>query len=130
MKMDPQEPILPLRAHHGMCLCYFRGAGYSTAFTTNMAAIKKQTEANPLVRVIDHTDVLCGCCPNNRNGRCRSAEKVLAYDRQVLLRCGIPAGTVLRFKTFEEQIRRRILLPGRRAEICGDCQWNDLCGGR
>ena len=30
-----KEP-LKLRAHHGMCLAFFEGKGYSSAFTENM----------------------------------------------------------------------------------------------
>ena len=28
-----EEMIIPLRPHHGMCLAYFKGEGYSNGFT-------------------------------------------------------------------------------------------------
>ena len=31
------------------------------------------------------------------------------------------------FAEFEELVYRHILRSGKRQEICGDCQWNDLC---
>ena len=31
--------IIPLRPHHGMCLAYFKGEGYSGGFTAHMAAV-------------------------------------------------------------------------------------------
>ena len=33
-----KEP-LKLRAHHGMCLAFFEGKGYSSAFTENMGKV-------------------------------------------------------------------------------------------
>ena len=30
---------IKLRAHHGMCLAFFEGKGYSTGFTARMALI-------------------------------------------------------------------------------------------
>ena len=28
-----EEIVIPLRPHHGMCLAYFKGEGYSNGFT-------------------------------------------------------------------------------------------------
>ena len=33
--------IIPLRPHHGMCLAYFKGEGYSNGFTAHMAEMLK-----------------------------------------------------------------------------------------
>ena len=33
--------IIPLRPHHGMCLAYFKGEGYSGGFTAHMAEMLK-----------------------------------------------------------------------------------------
>ena len=34
------EAVIPLRAHHGLCLRFFQGKGYSGAFVENMARKK------------------------------------------------------------------------------------------
>lgn len=93
------EAVIPLRAHHGLCLHFFQGKGYSGAFVENMARKKAMLEENPLVRLTDQADEICRACPNNLCGQCESAEKVRRYDRAVLSLCGLTP-------------RRRTALPG------------------
>lgn len=119
--------IISLRAHHGLCLHFFRGKGYSGAFVENMAQRKAMLEQNPLVRLTDQADEICRACPNNLCGQCESAEKVRRYDQEVLSRCGLTTGDVLPYRELTERVQNTILLPSRREEICGDCQWTDLC---
>lgn len=122
-----KEFIYKIRAHHGMCLTYFKGKGYSSEFTKSMDEIKHSLEENPLVCITGETDVICSRCPNNREGSCETAEKVAEYDRQVCLRCGISEGEVMPFRDFEKKVQSEILLPGKREEICGDCRWSSIC---
>lgn len=117
----------PLRAHHGMCAAFFRGKGYSDEFTAHMAIVIRRLESNPPVLLSAQTDVICAKCPNNRGGVCDTAEKVLEYDRQVLSLTGLSEGDVMPYAEFRRAVNERILLPGRREEICGDCQWSSLC---
>lgn len=123
MKEEPYS----IRAHHGMCLAFFKGKGYSSEFVTHMSKVKEQLQENPLVRVIGQTDIICKACPNNEHGVCTSAGKVAEYDRQVFLRCGLSEGDILPYFDFQRLVNQKILLPGKREEICGDCQWNGLC---
>ncbi len=116
-----------IRAHHGMCFSFFQGKGYSGEFTENMQKMKEKLEQNPTVVLLQETDDVCACCPNNRQGRCLSMEKVERYDSQVLALCGLAPGDQMRWKEFERLVREKILTPGRREEICGDCEWSDLC---
>lgn len=117
----------PIRPHHGLCLAFFRGKGYSEEFVENMTWMKAALEANAPVRLIDGTDAICAACPNNQDGACATAEKVAHYDREVLRHCGLHAGDTLPFRELEARVRETILLPGKREEICGDCQWSGLC---
>ena len=119
--------MVRLRPHHGMCLAYFRGAGYSSDFTKNMWAMKQLLEQDPPVEITAGTDDICAACPNRQAGICSDEEKVIQYDTQVLLRCGLEPGQVLPYREFSRLVYSRILLPGRREEICGSCQWMDLC---
>ena len=118
---------ISLRAHHGLCLHFFQGKGYSGAFVENMARKKAMLEENPLVRLTDQADEICRACPNNLCGQCESAEKVRRYDRAVLSLCGLTPGDVLPYRELAERVLGSILIPGRREDICGDCQWTDLC---
>lgn len=122
-----ENGLCKLRAHHGMCLAFFQGKGYSSNFTKHMAQVQQQLSDNPLVCVIDELDEICTVCPNHHDGVCETQEKVEEYDRQVLLRCGLSAGTVMPFRDFQKLVYDRILLSGKREEICGDCEWTALC---
>lgn len=122
-----EKQIYKLRAHHGLCLCFFKGKGYSNAFVKCMADIKEKLQKNPLVCISSQTDVICGACPNNSAGICNAAQKVSAYDNRVLSRCGLSEGEIMPFLDFEKLVRQNILDPEKRTEICGDCQWDSLC---
>lgn len=117
--------VVNLRAHHGMCLYFFQGKGYSGDFVENMGQMKETLEENPLIRLLEGYDDVCAACPNKRTESC--AEKASRYDREVLRRCGLSVGDTLPYRDFSENIIETILRPGLRAEICGDCQWSSLC---
>lgn len=123
MKKQPYS----IRPHHGLCLSFFKGKGYSGAFVANMARVKGALEENPLICLAGGADDICAACPNNTSGRCESEEKVMHYDREVLRRCGLSVGQSMPYRELEERVRRDILLPGQREAVCGDCQWNGLC---
>ena len=99
-----------IRPHHGMCLYFFEGKGYSEGFTKHMA-----------------TDEICSACPHNKGGSCESAEKVDRYDAGVLKYTGLKAGQEMTFAEFERIVEEKILQPGYGKVICGDCQWRDIC---
>ena len=117
--------VYNLRAHHGMCLYFFQGKGYSGKFVENMGAMKEILEENPLVRLLEGYDDVCAACPNKLTETC--AEKASRYDREVLGRCALSPGETLSFRDFSRRVEDTILRPGKREEICGDCQWSSLC---
>lgn len=106
---------------------FFRGEGYSSGFTMHMAEVIAAMEQNPTICLLPETDVICEKCPNNMDGLCSTAEKVTRYDEQVLSLCGLTAGSELHFADFRKLVCERILIPGKREQVCGDCQWTDLC---
>lgn len=117
-----------IRPHHGMCLAFFEGKGYSGSFTAHMAHIQQRLlREDPEVRLDPETDEICSRCPNNEGGVCNAAEKVDRYDRSVLERCGLTPGQRIRWSRFSRLVDESILSPGARETICGDCQWNDVC---
>lgn len=117
--------VYNIRAHHGMCLTFFQGKGYSGDFVENMGAMKKILEQNPLIRLVEGYDDVCAACPNKLTETC--AEKASRYDREVLRRCGLSAGDTLPYEEFSRKVIETILRPGLRGSICGDCQWSGLC---
>ena len=114
-----------IRAHHGMCLTFFRGKGYSGAFVENMRRMKTILEENPEICLMDRPDDICAACPNKLTETC--AEKASRYDREVLRRCGLTVGETLPYEEFSRKVIETILRPGLRGAICGDCQWSGLC---
>lgn len=116
-----------IRAHHGMCLAFFRGKGYSEEFTIHMSRVKQILEQNPMVEIVDAADEICRHCPNNHSGICEQEEKAAGYDRKVLELCGLSAAVQLPWKDFEKLVSDRILETDRRKAVCGDCQWDFLC---
>ena len=122
-----QENIYELRAHHGMCVCFFKGKGYSDEFTAHMSKIVTQLQAGATVRLVAETDIVCEKCPKNQSGICQTADLVKEYDGQVLARCGLQEGTVIPFADFQKLVLERIIHAGEREKICGNCQWNDIC---
>ena len=117
--------VYNLRAHHGMCLYFFRGKGYSGQFVENMGKMKAVLEENPTIRLMDSPDDICAACPNKVTEPC--AEKASRYDREVLRRCGLSVGDTLSYEDFSKKVVETILRPGVRRSICGDCQWSNLC---
>jgi len=122
-----KEYAYKIRPHHGLCLNFFKGKGYSEEFVKNMTEIKGRLIENPIVCITRQTDHICSVCPNNAAGTCIDEEKVAEYDRQVLLHCNLSDGQLMSFLDFERLVHQHILCPGKRKEICGNCQWDSLC---
>lgn len=122
-----------IRPHHGMCLHFFEGKGYSDGFTAHMAEVKERlsgedSETAPATLVlVRETDEICSACPHNKGGICEAAEKVDCYDNGVLQYTGLTEGQQLSFHSFEQIVAEKILTPGYGKAICGDCQWRDIC---
>lgn len=121
------EPIYKIRPHHGLCLFYFKGKGYSKEFVKNMTYIKSKLADNPLICITNQADVICSKCPNLMEGICNTQDKVTEYDRKVLEKCHLSSGDILPFLTFHNLILDNIIRPRKREEICGNCQWTSLC---
>lgn len=121
------EHAFTLRPHHGMCISFFVGKGYSDDFTAHMASIINVLSEDPLICLSSTTDVICKKCPNNTDGVCTTDEKAAQYDREVLKRCKLEDGVCMRYSDFSQLVHKHILHRGLREEICGDCQWSALC---
>ncbi len=119
-----------LRAHHGMCLSFFEGKGYSDTFTWHMGQVQKMLETNPRITVAAQSDMICEKCPNLKEGQCLSAGKVQLYDKEVLARCNLQENQEISWKEFHQLVEENILLKGKRKEICRDCQWEEICSRR
>lgn len=121
-----------LRPHHGMCLQFYEGKGYSPEFTDHMGSIYLALKRDPLRSVVlkSQTDMICGNCPHNQAGSCDTQEKTLRYDKGVMEACGFSEGEEMPFSEVIGRIRKQVIETGLRHRICGDCSWNDICSGK
>lgn len=127
---DNSGAALPLRPHHGMCLAYYQGKGYSPAFTRAADRLLARLEAeNPTIRLTVAADMMCAACPNRRGDECAGTGNASRYDWAVLEQCGLAEGAELPFRDFAARVQRSILAPGGRRPICGGCRWSELCDG-
>lgn len=121
------KECVKLRAHHGMCLAFFEGKGYSNDFTDNMLSVSNALKENPKLQIVAEGDIICGKCPNLKDGKCITFDLVQRYDNQVLQLCGLTENAELSMNEFSELIEEKILSKGKRESICGNCQWTQLC---
>lgn len=119
--------MIRLRPHHGMCLAYFEGKGYSDSFTVNMQHMLEIFENGTDVELTAAGDEICKACPNLQNGSCLSAELVGGFDREVLKACNLKEKAHMTFHEFVDNVQRNVIESGKRVEICGNCQWNEIC---
>lgn len=87
----------------------------------------QKLEENPYICITAQTDNICMKCPNNHNGTCETADKVMKYDKQVLVKCGLQEGAIMPYLDFKRMVHKMILQQNKRKEICGNCEWNELC---
>ena len=126
LSMD-KKGVFPLRPHHGMCLAYFEGSGYSEGFTRHMQDVLELLENGRKVKLTVAVDEVCSACPNNVEGVCKDCVLVENYDRSVLRLCGLSEGQELDFYEFARLVQEHVISCGRRADICGECQWDGIC---
>lgn len=122
-----RKEAIKLRAHHGMCLAFFKGEGYSSEFSAHMQSVLDGMQSNPMLRIVAEKDIICEHCPNLKDGICATPEQVRTYDRQVLSLCGLTENCELSREEFSRLVTNKILAAGKREDICGDCQWSELC---
>ena len=123
-----QRSEIFLRPHHGLCIGFFEGKGYSNEFTANMSAvIEKLQNTDPHVTLTCGFDVICSSCPNALSEACVTEEKVQRYDSAVLSLIGAHEGDNMAWSQFFSAVRRNIVLNGRLGDVCGDCKWQYIC---
>lgn len=110
-----------------MCLAFFEGKGYSDDFSNHMGFILNEMQSNPLLRIVAEKDVICEKCPNLCDGICKTPDLVHQYDRDVLALCELSENSEISWDEFSQLIKDKILSEGKRENICGNCQWNELC---
>ena len=90
-----EKKRIPVRPHHGMCLAYFIGKGYSEGFSAHMEKMLHILEQDVSIQLVVSLDEICSACPNHqfltdeenpgeKKEICEAQEKVFRYDHGVL----------------------------------------------
>jgi hypothetical protein len=116
-----------LRPHHGLCIAFFEGKGYSPEFIDTMTTVIGTLQETSCVQLTTGEDILCADCPNNCEHICVHDNKVGRYDENVLAACHLNTGEVLSWRDFSNLIHTHILLVDKLHTICGDCEWGVIC---
>lgn len=119
--------MIHLRPHHGLCIRYFEGKGYSDSFVKNMTSLIEQLNSDTEIMLVCEKDEVCKCCPNHENKQCNFQDKVLRYDRSVLEAIGGREYDRMTYGQFHSRIQEQIMNENRFFQICGDCEWSELC---
>lgn len=119
--------MLKIRAHHLLCTENFVGEGYSDDFSKNMAKVIGQLKENPKVKLLADLDDICGPCPENLGTKCENDDLVKSYDKKVLEVLNLSEGEIYSWADIRKLACDIIFAKNRREEICGECQWNELC---
>lgn len=139
--------MLQLRPHHSLCMQFYVGKAYSPDFGRNMEQkllLPEDTELG----ITFGLDDLCAHCPNHRihddseaspvivNSDsysssavdiCDSEAHVSQIDRRVADLFGYEEGSRMTLKEFFQNSREKIILSNRLEEMCGECDFMDIC---
>lgn len=118
--------VIKLRPHHVLCISFFEGKGYSEEFVSHMTALIQALNDNTEIQLVNGTDQICKVCPNHNNlGGCSG--KATRYDQMVSKLCNLEANCSITWHELQSKVKSEITKTGRLAEICGDCEWSNLC---
>lgn len=106
----------------------FVGKGYSEKFTVNMRRIITSLENGENLILVNGADDICRACPYSSAGVCRDEEKVRRYDSAVCDVLLLEYGKEYVYNDLKNNVMDRVCRTEKLSEICGDCEWSELCG--
>lgn len=118
---------MKLRPHHFLCIQKFTGHGYDKKFTDYMKSIIKELKKGSEIVIEEGCDYLCSECPNKKEDKCNSFDKVKRIDEGVLDACGFHYNQLGDWAEFASEAKEKILDTDFFKTICHDCEWYELC---
>lgn len=120
--------IILIRPHHGLCSQFFVGNGYSDEFVENMTnVLDKLNTQNLTVKIVEHCDDICSCCPKNMVGVCENEESVIQHDNKCLEEYGYKVGDEIRWKDLRGKVVSKIKAENKLPSVCQGCSWSSIC---
>jgi len=111
-----------LRPHHLQCLKYYVGNGYSKSFVENMNNVVNLLKTSHYITLKCELDDVCKTCPNKKDNKCITQDKVIRYDRLILEKLNLKENETYDLSTINEIVKNNNLL-----DVCNDCEWHSLC---
>lgn len=109
-----------IRPHHIFCMALFRGAGYSAAFSENMAVVLHDLKRGEMFRLFEGADSICAACPHcTPAGVCAEPGSTSSRDAAALSVLSAEAGAVYTLK----DLARAVLQEEHFQAVCGGCRW-------
>ena len=120
-----------IRPHHALCAQFFIGKGYSPEFVEHMyRTLDNLGQEGSQVILTDGCDHICTKCPNNIDGICKTEARVRAIDGRALEAMGLKYGDVIQWRELCDHARKNVIVPGKLEEVCGNCEWFNICSAR
>ena len=119
--------MVRLRAHHLICLHFYRGEGYDRDFIENLETVLKDASVNGVL-LVEGCDDVCRACPSQKEGVCTAEpggeEKIQRLDRLAkdLLK---PVDQALNWSEIKRQIPN--ILKDWKTGACESCEWKVVC---
>lgn len=110
-----------------MCIQFFKGKGYDKNFVKSMQAIIDKLLKNPYVEIVMENDEICKNCPNAVENECKTNEKVLKIDKNVMRICKTENNTIMLANDFFKIVKENIIDKNKINIVCKGCQWIDIC---
>ncbi len=116
-----------LRPHHLLCIQKFTGHGYDEAFTKHMTEVVATLGEGADITLQEGCDDICVACPNKVYGACNADAKVRSMDEKVLATLGLHYEERSTWADFAARAKKEILDTSAFEEVCGECEWYQLC---
>ena len=115
--------VLKLRPHHINCIFFYEGKGYSVRFIENMDRLVEYLRMHPEQRILlkGENDKLCKACPNLKEGKCISNDKVKILDKNTLEHYQLKENEIYSFQSIKD-IYMNYSHKTFQA-ICRECEW-------
>lgn len=120
--------IILIRPHHGLCSQFFVGNGYSDEFVENMTNVLDRLNSQNLkVKIVEHCDDICSCCPKNKGGMCENEEDVMLSDSKCMEEYGYKIGDEIFWNDLRERVVSKIKAENKLPGVCNGCSWRSIC---
>ncbi|MBU6374700.1 MAG: DUF1284 domain-containing protein [Bdellovibrionales bacterium] len=117
---------LRFRPHHFLCALGFQGKGYSPSFISNFSkivqALNNKEGDQVVIEVVAETDSICEPCPNRRDTKCTTEEKIRLLDQRHQKLLGIEVGQNLQWGQAKDLMASRVEIESFR-DACKTCSW-------